>query len=787
MGGLSFLVTHGAAWWLTVVGVFFVLGALGAWRLADRAMRGRARRVREALGDASPAALAQDAGKRVTLIGTLAAVAQPTLDEESGEAPPPDGALAATVAPQGLELVEEATPKARSAAAGGARLALDVGETRVLLDGPVQVLAGSRETERCIGKSAGQPLLWDFAGQLGALPARAFAVRTLAAGDKVIARGMLRHDPDPSDAGSYRAARALFALEVDPSDPDAKVIPLAYAGAPRPLARPRARVALRALAAPLGAIAALALVGEIAVRAGKPGADAIAAATPFRRADALRQLREATPLRVGADGASIERAVALDRLRGRCADAIDDLFEHHRLEASAKMAAECKDRWREGRAWFALAELDRAADAYERAREGDGRLPFSLSEATAYLAANKPERAASALHALSRTWEAGPVARRRLECAALYAEHLAGKADAVDALLARRDESSNGACGLLWSDAQPPEKARYRDYWNWGTGGLLDARATLSALENERATNGGARMLDLSISGGQLVFEPRWFVYAVPPAIAEAAASKLAASGAARLVRARLLLHVARVDSYFGEVSAARARLDEARALLTGARAKYSDAQIRRLQNVSRFYYSSEYEQITDEDREAVAAAAELDELAVARYALDVRAGARDAEAPKIEWVWQLENLNAARAAKIEGDGAALGRLAQRDSRDANRKLWDLVLAQDGPGLVGRLEDKGEDGRGVVDFLGGQPAIREDLARWVRFGYPAACTTCGLYPLANQVVSRRDAAVAAHAADVEAETGAVARRIRALLARRDIAMVLAVVSELSPP
>src|SRR5262249_28376701 len=192
-----------------------------------------------------------------------------------------------------------------------------------------------------------------------------------------------------------------FALEPDHDDPDAKVIPLAYGGAPHPLARPRSRTVLRAIAAPIGAVLVLGLVGEIAVRAGRPGADAIAAATPFRRADALRQLREGLTLKTHLDGPTLDRAVALDKLRGRCADAADDLFEHHSFAAAAEMAAKCKDPWREGRAWFAMADMDRAAEAFLRGREPNAHMPYSLSEVTAYLGAKRWASAAEGLHGLA--------------------------------------------------------------------------------------------------------------------------------------------------------------------------------------------------------------------------------------------------------------------------------------------------------------------------------------------------------------------------------------------------
>jgi hypothetical protein len=543
-------------------------------------------------------------------------------------------------------------------------------------------------------------------------------------------------------------------------------------------------------------------VGEVAVRAGTSGAAAIAAATPFRRADALRQLREGMSLRTKADGATIERAVALDKLRSRCTDAIDDLFEHHRLEASLYMAAQCNDPWREGRAWFALAKFERAAAAYARGRERDPRLPYSLSEATAYLAWNKWDRAAEALHALSKSGDEGPDSRDRLECAAAYAEERGGKAEALKTLLARKQNSSS-VCTLLSVEiAAAHDLVGHDEYQRhyWGQSATMDLRMTGRALGIEKSWS----LEHLSfprrgtvVSPGQLLFDPRRDVDTVPPALAEAAAARLESldNPAASLERSGLLMQLAAFESYLGEVGEAEKRLEQVELALKKARGRYTDAQIDDFQrwwwDWPRVYAEEEGARhvVSDEQRVAVVARDDLEMLALTRYALAIRAGTSGVDAPMVrsDRAGLVSELTTSRLAKIDGDAASLARLAQRDQRDANRRLWDLVLAQDGAELVLRLEDKGVDGRGVVDFLAAQTPLHGELARWVRWNYAVACTTCGIYPLANQVASRRDAAAAAHATDVEAATAEIARRLRVFLLNRETAVVLAVVSDLSPP
>ncbi len=321
-------------------------------------------------------------------------------------------------------------------------------------------------------------------------------------------------------------------------------------------------------------------------------------------------------------------------------------------------------------------------------------------------------------------------------------------------------------------------------YDYWGTVPLADWRAItrVVALEELPGTN-RAWDLDAYAQPEDVVFDPRKGLYRIPPGLADAVATALAARDDARsqLLRGQLLMGLAHLDAYLGEMADARARTRDALAAFLGASLHAADP-VR--DDDARYYdYGYAYGQSGNAyaARRAKGLMARASELA---SALDARDGSPRTEFDATSAGRELE---LAHRATTQKDPTALEALARRDSRELNRKLWDLALGDDGAGLATRLEERGLDGRGVVDFLAARPALAPELGRWVRYGYPMACTTCGIYPLANQIASRRDAARAVGAKDVTGETTAAARRLRALLLRRDIAIPLAVISELSPP
>jgi hypothetical protein len=138
--------------------------------------------------------------------------------------------------------------------------------------------------------------------------------------------------------------------------------------------------------------------------------------------------------------------------------------------------------------------------------------------------------------------------------------------------------------------------------------------------------------------------------------------------------------------------------------------------------------------------------------------------------------------------ARSAHDPRAQENLARGDGRESNRKLWLAAQTGDGQALVARLREQNGDGRGIVETVGANlPEGRAELAHWVRYEYPPPCTTCGLYPLLNHLGSRYDAAVAASDEATVKDLVALRTRLDPILARRDIALVLHFLSELSPP
>ncbi len=792
MSNLSWVVVHGALLWQVALAVSFLGGVFFARFRPDLALRGRAARVREAFGTATPTVDARARGTDVVLSGTLAA---PREDAS--------GVAVVTVSPRGVELSEEPSAKAVSATREQAPLVIDVDGTRVVLDA-VQIVVGSLETGRCVPPAKAKEFLWDFAAQLGVLSDKPFGVRSLSYGDRVRVAGRLRHEPDAAAPGGYRSAGAAYFLDV-PETAATKVLPLAFEGKPRALARGKGTAMLSALAVPLGVVALLGAIGEVTIRIHRPFSLSLASTTPFRRADALGELRTELHLNDHADSALVNRAVHLDLLRGRCGDASEDYFDHGEPIKAAELAERCNDNVHAARAWFAAAEFERAAHAYHAARTSDPRLPPTLSEATAYIAARMNDRAATMVRGLIPIWEGPQGSRERLGCVADALEARNGSMETLRTHAKRGVHAE--ACAILLADLLSGKEreevlAPIVTYRPWSS---PDRLAELLAVEGHAES---AKTQRLGLAPPDIFIDPRDAI-TIPPALVETALAALGDDRSihAEEVRTELVQRRAAFESFLGDDAAALVGMEAIRADLEKRSHRTYTAEQRRVWYERQYdpnYFGDgqpfgmEQAQLMkgfdpEKDRGEAQAESLLDgaiyiSALFATHRGDSPAAMALLQKEKSHWYFGRHLTEQILRLHEAHDGTTIEELGASDTRESNRKLWELAALGDGAGLAARMRAHGLDGRGVVDRVAFHlPGGKDELKNWVRWSYPPPCSTCGLYPLANTVASRHDAAVAIGDEELARDTREIALRLRALFLRRDTAVVLAELSTLSPP
>ncbi len=811
MSDLSWLVVHGAVVWRLELALFLLLGLALAWVLPGGALRRRARRIGESFG--VPETTLEDAprGAPITLEGTVC----------SGREAPTTGAIAAvTLTPEGVEHSDEPTGKAVTAVRNGTPLSIDVNGQRVILEGAPQVLVGSRETGRCVTTGKAHGILWDFAAHLGTLPARRFGIRTLSFGDRVRVVGVLRHQPDSEAASTYRHGNGAYCL--GPAEGGTSPLPVAFSGAPRALARGRARAGVVALAAPVVALAFLGAIGEIAVRVDDArglGLN-VAATTPLRRADALAKLREALPLDLHADQQRVARAAHIDTVRGHCAAASDDWLLHGQPSAAESVAMTCGDHARAAGALFAMGEFSRAAIAFAAARKGDPHLAPTVSEITAYLVTGNTEAAATTTRALLAAWEGPAGSREQIECVADALDGRLGRGTGVDNLeVHARLEGYRMPCTLLLLDTVPAEEhdrrneALRRTSWVRNPNNMLTLMLLAKGAERERELFEDLTR-PLQLNRDEVLSRPKQVVVTAPLALLDEAFTELdgAQDLQSLLVRARLGQRRAALASFAGDDVLANKILHDVReALEPLSQSPYTEEQYEQWMAIydsvrRNFPYNGPHEDqvqgkvFAERARQgktfdhpayelARRAKWELREIDQARAVVALHLGdTKEANALTTSTHGLGDLMELITAARERHDPLAIDRLARGDVRESNRRLWHLASAGDGASLATRMKAQGLDGRGIIDVVGAHiPEGREQLQNWVRWSYPPPCTTCGLFPLLNYAASRRDAAVAVGDAQTAGTMREFGGRIHVLLGRRDIAVPLQLLSELYPP
>lgn len=819
MGSLSPLVVHGKLVWESVVALACVAGILAAWLLPRRAFRRRAEAIRASLGEPTSSLAPSSAEKLVVVSGKVVKV--------SGS--PDEKLAAATLVPAAMAFAEEGSKRARTATAAGEPLVLEVGGAHVALHGNMQVLVGSRESGKGVEKRRAHVALWELASQLEGKTEDGLALRTLHAGDLVRAQGVLRHTPSETGAESYRVAASAYTLSPSEEGNHPGIVPIAFEGAPSPLEQSRPEVVGRVLAFPAVAFVALAAVGELAMHSApsSPGAATIAAATPLRRYEAIAALRAQTSLAASPSDATLRDQASLDTLRGFYGMASDDYALANRPEEAAKIAAHYGDSFRVARARFVNGELAESARAFASARARDPKLPITISEVTAYVLTDDFERAATGAHALLANWDGPKGSQDELQCIVDAIDHRAGGSHDTGALARHaREGATQVPCTLLELDLRDGTRKAGHDDTRvdvhlLGLASDERMRRYLPALDPKaahRACSYG-RCFEGNSAASAFFTDPRRAAFELPQALGleiYRESLKDAPTGTAshleRLTTAATTYAAAR--AFVGDVDGALGIFDETERILA-PRAKRSYTDDQRAEWESRTWrvgtsddWDVRQRQIEaeearlrktyDPDRDAAERAAEvhLRQARAARAGVLLRRG-RAVEAlaahPKYETSLRASEPTDAlfgTFARVVGafDPAAQRQLAADDGRELNTKLWNAAYTGDGAVLVDALRASEGDGRGIVDVVGWHmPRGREALATWVRYEYPAPCSTCGLYPLMNSLGSRLDAAKAVGDEVTVRELEAVRARLDPYLARRDDALLVHFLSLLSPP
>lgn len=669
------------------------------------------------------------------------------------------------------------------------------GGEELALNGDVYVTAGSRESRGAISRGG----LRASVGHLfEELPERA-QVRALREGDRVLAQGVVAYLPpaaEASGASAYRDGTPTLALVArPPEEEDGTAVLLAHTRAPRPLGLAPLRALFVTAGSALAVWTALAALGLICLETGTPRGRVLASATPTR-AQALARLRGTIDLERDVTIGRVREAAALDQLRGACAEAAELLVHHHDSTRALAVAAECRLPRIEALARLAKGNVDLAADAMRAAREADpSGPPPGFLEASTLLAAGRWGEAGRVLRQLASAAPAPYLDGDRersdeLRCIAGAAERLAGGAASVEQRCTL--EAADAAVGPL-----DPRDGPWRAELFGAADGpprLMSAGALRYTLYLDR---GDARVPYRSIFDTQgralRVFrDPRGAVHAIPPALAASALARLEGreGRAAAAQRSALELHLAHVAAYFGDLAGARHHVTRAREqagrACEGRRPPPVSPVARELGGGGPPPPPPSDPRAKDDEtraaRDGLVLEREADAVALA---LDVRDGA---PVPP-ERVYALGDRDATLLGEIaewKRTGTSEAFLVVRRRLPEHEGEWKYVAENDPFGLVRRLEDHNDRGRGVVDLLGGERGAYDELARWVRVTFPPITRDIlTVQDLAEHLAMRHVAARAAHAQDVVDETWSALAALRPVFARRDRALLLAHLDEVA--
>jgi hypothetical protein len=401
---------------LGLLGLIVAIGILGSFVARRRRLQGRGERLRHALGPPLPSLDGAMDGDLVTIAGSLHLAS---------------GALVVTRVPAGADATDSLEPSARTTGAE-TRVELVVGtDSRgVLLEGPLQILVGSRESAPGTSLGAAARAI-RHATDEGSPVASHGTLRALASGDAIRTRGILRRLPG-HDARGYRGEAVAFALaaKADATWP-ARPLPLVFEGSPRPLGGGAGRI-----------VAAFVTAGAIAfgIVSYRPTSGAV----PWNPSPSWTTTHPSP-----SPCESVESSLR----RGQPWQGAPSVDACDRDDLTARV------RW-------LIGDFSEASKAYVRlTKTSRTRLP-TLEEAEAHAIAGRYEEAARAVRALSDTsFGLGTPDHRRMSCIADALDAAGGDAMAPARLAATAaavptDPSAAYECALLAADRATDGAAR---------------------------------------------------------------------------------------------------------------------------------------------------------------------------------------------------------------------------------------------------------------------------------------------------------------------------------------
>jgi hypothetical protein len=607
----------------------------------------------------------------------------------------------------------------------------------------------------------------------------AFAVEgSIASGEQVRVRGVLRREPNTFRSATYRDTRTRWILGAPLS--------LASEGRPRVTGPSWPLLCRGAGTGALLFVAAASLAGEIATRiAVSPGAPdraakaaLLAAASPLHRERALAILGGALSLRCLEDYSRdhFEQEVAFAELQGDCERGAGALLRHGQLERAADVAERCGTARIAARAHYLRGRFTLASQALERARLGSraDRPPGEAYSDAIFgvrvhifagrfeLAADEARRAAEAALRIDDAAMRGRLAKQRSQILTCVAGALSAQEDA-GAVIAEPHADAKRAtlCGQLLADAGRAEvrcpSVGSGDALGWSL--CFEARLAPpdEAFVKEQCTGTGLadpRILD---HPSRLFGQIGDLDEVGPPALAKRVLDGLAARPGPCVARGQLAAARAIFEAWGGEHREARRWAEQVVADFPRGSARGERAQLLR-------------------------AAIEL-YAGDAAHARALLSGIPDTADDVRELRWMVDVRQKGDLALLSAPQERLGTILHDPQR---LEPWSLTSQGDGARLAAWLQRHDAEGVGAYLLLGAPHLSRgrEELLTWFRWGDKSECYQCTPALVLFDAASRASAVDLLGDRAMAGELGAIALGFHHAIFAREGAVPLAVIDAL---